>query len=296
MSSTWRVDNRIPTQRLVIRFPQREQKDVAQDYKQCEVVDGDKITTVRFHDYALTYSIPDLYNQLFGGADSETQCISPQVMTELLREHVHLVLENGPSVSGKEHRSLRVLDFGAGNGMIGEEVRLLASAYNDGSLANSTSVVGFDILPEAKMAAERDRPGVYDAYIVADITEYVKNVRAEPVTVCLAGFNVLVSVSALSFGDASAAALRAAVSLVQNGGLILFNLKAGLLESEGIYAGAGGTSDEGTEIGFSGLLQKAVAERRLKILAKKTYCHRFSATGKPLYYVAVVAIKHMPLD
>lgn len=287
-------------QKLTIRFPQREQENVTQDCEQCEVIDGEKSTTVRFHDYALTYSIPGLYNQLFGGVDSETQCISPQVMAELLEQHLHLVLDSDASVGNdQQHKSLRVLDFGAGNGMIGEQVRLLASTYNNGSLAKSTSVIGLDILPEAKMAAERDRPGVYDAYIVADIMEYVQNLRAaEPETaVCLAGFNVLVSVSALSFGDASAAALKAAFSLVQNGGLILFNLKAGLLDDEVPTAEDTGTKDANpTKDGFSRLIQQAVAERRLEILAKKTYCHRFSVTGEPLYYVAVVAIKLMSLD
>lgn len=299
MSSTYKVGSTLPTdQILVIRFPQHVDKDkvVAQDDERCEVVDGDKVTTVRFHDYALTFGIPGLYNQLFGGADSETKCISPQVMANLLKEHLHLVLNNDaavPQTAG--HKRLRVLDFGAGNGMIGEEVRLLSSTYEDGALAKSTSVVGFDILPEAKMAAERDRPGVYDAYIVANITEYVESLQPEPDKDCLSAFNVLVSVSALSFGDASAAALKAAVSLVQNGGLVLFNLKAELLDDE-----VRGSKDEkmagrGTDNGFFRLVQQAVADKKLEILARKTYCHRYSVTGKPLYYVAVAAIKHEPL-
>lgn len=143
-------------------------------------------------------------------------------MIKMLKEHCYLVSGNEASLDGNEHGSLRALDFGAGNVMIGGEVRLVSSASNNGSLASSTSVVGFDFLPGAKLAAERDRPGVYDAYVVADITEYVKSSQAEPETVCLAGFDMLVSVNALSFGDTSAATLKAAVSLVQSRWLILF--------------------------------------------------------------------------
>lgn len=286
------------SQKLVLRFPQRKKNEVAQDDEQCEVIDGDKVTRVRFHNYALTFSIPGLYDQLFGGPDSETRCISPQVMVELLRDHLHLVLNNNDNDAHvpdtDDYKRLRVLDFGAGNGMFGEEVRLLAAAYNEGSLTKHTSVIGLDILPEAKMAAERDRPGVYDDYIVADITEYIRAKQSQPGgNLGQVMFNVLVSVSALSFGDASAAALKAACSLVQNGGLILFNLKAGLLDDDETPSGG----DQGARQGrFSEMVQQAVDRRQLEILMRKTYCHRFSVTGKPLYYVAVVAIKHHSLD
>lgn len=277
-------------QRLVIRFPQREQNAVAQDDEQCEVIDGDRITLVRFHDYALTFSIPGLYNQLFGGPDSETKCISPQIMADLLRDHLHLVLNKDAHIRDKPGaKRLRVLDFGAGNGMIGEEVRRLASSYSDGTLAQSTSVVGLDILPEAKKAAERDRPGIYDDYIVADITEYVKTTQARQ-----AEFNVLVSVSALSFGGVSAAALEAATSLVQNGGLILFNLKAGLLNDD-VLLGEEEVDEKCKDSDFSEWLNEAIDQRKLEVLVRKTYRHRFSVTGEPLYYVAVVAIKHQSL-
>lgn len=297
MSSTSSVRATHPSgQKLVIRFPQCDDQDIAQDDEWCEVVDGHRITRVRFHDYAHSFSIPGLYDQLFGGANSETKCISPQIMVGLLKDNLHHVLRNGWSSEQAGHDELRVLDFGAGNGMIGEEIRLLCKSYGTGYLANSTSVVGFDILSEAKMAAERDRPGVYDAYVVADVAEYVKNLGAKPEQFCLAGFNVLVSVSALSFGDASAATFKAAISLVQNGGLVLFNLKAGLLDNEDSEGQGDGMTGKGTDNGFSKLVQQAVAEGEMEILARKTYCHRFSVTGKPLHYEAVAAMKHAPLS
>lgn len=287
-------------QALIIQFPQRNEDEVAQDDEWCEVVSGDVVTKVRFHDYAQTFSIPGLYNQLFGGANSETKCISPQIMAELLKEHLHHVGKHEqPSTHGHNSPKLRILDFGAGNGMIGEEVRLLVSSHEDEDLADSTLLVGFDILPEAKLATERDRPGVYDAYIVADITNYVEGPRDEPESFCRAGFNVLVSASALAFGDASPTAFRAAISFVQNGGLVLFNLKSDLLiyESSNTDASQGkGMGSVSSNNGFSELLQQAVDEGKMEIIARKIYCHRLSVTGKPLFYMAVVAIKHADLD
>lgn len=40
-------------------------------------------------------------------------------------------------------------------------------------------VGGLDILPEAKLDAEWGRPGDYDGYIMADITEYVHSAQAQ---------------------------------------------------------------------------------------------------------------------
>lgn len=296
-------------QRLDIRFPQRGQDNVAQDEEWCEVVQGDAVTKVRFHDYAQVFGTPGLYDQLFGGPDSETKCISPRVMAGLLRDNLHHLVQRSESQPARgDHGAgarLRVLDFGAGNGMIGEEIRVISRSYDDdGSLADSTVIVGFDILPEAKLAAERDRPGVYDRYIVADITEYVKTLPSKEGE-ALDGspsekYNVLISISALAFGHASADALRAAASLVEDGGLIAFNLREGFLD---LGAGSNGEATNGdsqakvSERGksFSQLVREAIDQGQLSILAEKRYCHRLSVTGEPLYYVGVVVQKHSDL-
>lgn len=284
-------------ERLDIRFPQRGLKGVPQDDEWCELVEGEHVTRIRFHDYAQVYSIPGLYNQLFGGPDSETKCISPQVMAGLLREQLPLVLQNKRKVSGRRNEGgkqrLRVLDLGAGNGMMGEEIRSLARSYDGGSIlaGDSTRIVGLDILPEAKFAAEYERPGVYDAYVVADITEYVKAAPGDPVEAMLfaQGFNVLTSVSSLAFGDGSVRAFKAAVSLVEEGGLLVFNLKEDFFDPVDSVNGDEGAATN--EIGFSGLIHNAVDKDYLSIVAKRRYCHRYSVTGEPLYYVAVVAVK-----
>lgn len=291
--------------RLDIRFPQRGLKDVAQDDEWCEIVQGEHVTRIRFHDYAQVYSIPGLYNQLFGGPDSETQCVSPQVMAGLLREQLPLVLHDKTSL-GQNHDGdssskprLRVLDLGAGNGMMGEEIRCLVGGFGEGGGTllvgrDSTRLVGFDILPEAKAAAERERPGVYDVYVAADITEYVTAPPDDPAEAAgfAQGFNVLTSVSSLAFGDGSVRVFKAAVSLVDEGGLLVFNLKEDFfepVEPQDVIKSADGNGEVDR---FSSLIRNAVENGVLSIVVKRRYCHRYSVTGEPLYYIAVVAVKH----
>lgn len=296
--------------RLDIRFPQRGLKGVAQDDEWCELLEGEHVTLIRFHDYAQVFGIPGLYDQLFGGPDSETRCVSPHVMAGLLEEQLHLVpgyrQEEGLGKSRMSDSSstpmLRVLDLGAGNGMMGEEIRSLLRSYreDEGSpLAErgSTRIVGLDILPEAKAAAERDRPGVYDAYVAADITEYVKATPGNPAeaAVFAQGFNLLASVSSLAFGDAGVRAFKAAVSLVEEGGLLAFNLKENFFDSMGSQDGVGNTDGACDGNGFSGLIRNAVEKGVLSIVVKRRYCHRYSVAGEALYYIAVVAVKNASL-
>ena len=52
-----------------------------------------------------------------------------------------------------------MVDFGAGNGLGGEGLRALGVG----------ELVGVDLEPMARTAAERDRPGVYGDYLVGDL-------------------------------------------------------------------------------------------------------------------------------
>ena len=105
-----------------------------------------------------------------------------------------------------------MLDVGAGNGMVGEELDRMGAKH----------IVGVDIIPEAAEAAERDRPGVYDDYFVVDLTD----VPAGELAGCEAHqFNCLTTVAALGFGDIPPEAFTTAYNLVEDGGLIAFNIK-----------------------------------------------------------------------
>lgn len=244
---------------LALRFPQRDHEEVDQDAECFEVsVDGQR-QRIRFHDYHEIYAIPGLYEKLFY---EELECASPKVVCETLAG----VLAERDRDPGE----LRVLDVGAGNGMVSERLRTLGVA----------SAVGIDIIPEAAEAAERDRPSVYDEYLVADLTDLD---AGEDAALADHDFNCLVSVAALGFGDIPPEAFAVAFNHVSDGGLIALTIKEDFLD----------TQDDGS--GFSRLVQQAVRDGALDIVARRRYRHRLSVTGEELFYVAVVGVKRRDL-
>ncbi len=122
--------------RLDVRLPEHVE-DIDQDSEYCSVLLDGSWQQVRFHDYDRIFTIPGLYEQLFHDI---LDCRSPDVIGKLLKEE--LQRNNVPA------SSLRVLDLGAGNGVVGEQLRTVGVGY----------LVGADILQEAKDAARRDRP------------------------------------------------------------------------------------------------------------------------------------------
>lgn len=123
-----------------IQLPSTEHSRLSQSEAFFNLVTGKgDCTKISFHDYGKIYSIPGLYEQIFY---DRLRCSSPTVVTEELYKAVNLTKEN--------FTELRVLDFGAGNGIMGEEL----TRYGISRL------VGIDIEPEAEKALIRDRPGI----------------------------------------------------------------------------------------------------------------------------------------
>ena len=81
-----------------------------------------------------------------------------------------------------------MLDLGAGNGLMGEELKKFGVSR----------LVGVDIIPEAYDATVRDRPGLYDAYYVEDFCNLNSDIREE---ISLWHLDCMVTVAALGFGD-----------------------------------------------------------------------------------------------
>ena len=88
-------------------------------------------------------------------------------------------------------------------------------------------VVGVDILPEARLAALRDRPGLYDLYLSTDLreldTDAVREVRR------LAP-NALACVGAMGSGHLPAGALAAALELLTDEALFAYAVDPELKE------------------------------------------------------------------
>ncbi|MDX1933900.1 MAG: hypothetical protein SFU56_14975 [Capsulimonadales bacterium] len=238
---------------LPLRFPDRDFGN-AQDTEWCEVYRNGEWRRLRLHDYEAIYRIPGLYERLFRDA---LRCCSPEEVVSLLGEVLNRA-EFPPM-------GLRVLDLGAGNGMVGEELRRLPVGY----------LVGADILTEAAVAARRDRPGLYDDYVVADLTD-------PPAFACealrAARLNCLVTVAALGFGDIPPRAFARAFNSISVPGWVALNIK------ETFFCG-------GDDTGFFRLLRCLWEDGLVQIEAMRRYIHRRSVDGKPLHYVALVARK-----
>jgi len=238
---------------LEIRLPEAT-GDLTQDEEWYELSLDGETRRVRFHDYAQTYSIPGVYERLFYDT---LKCDSPRTVCGLLGEH----LED----EGRDLSELRVLDVGAGNGMVGEQLAELGAE----------EIVGVDIIEEAAQAAERDRPGLYDDYLVLDLTDLSEPQREQLRSRKL---NCLTSVAALGFADIPPTAFAEAYNLIEDGGPVGFSIKEEML--------SGGDSS-----GFSRLIEGAIDDGALELKAERRYRHRLSLSGEPLYYVAMVAEK-----
>lgn len=245
-----------------IRFPQTDGHHLEQDEVYFYLVgdDGGK-QRVRFHDYASIYRHPGLYEQLFY---DRLRCNSPAKVSEILKSAI--------GQTNETFTALRVLDLGAGNGLMGEAL----ARYGFSRL------VGADIIPEALEALERDRPQLYDAYYVADFCGLTDDLREE---LGSWGFNCLTTVAALGFGDIPPLAFMEAYNLVHPQGWVAFNIKETFLD---------GSDDSG----FSRMIREMIMSRRFDIHHLERYRHRLSMEGEPLYYYAIAARKNgdIPAD
>jgi predicted TPR repeat methyltransferase len=214
----------------------------------------DETRRLRFHDYDEIYRRPGLYEQLFY---DHLKCDSPRKVVGRLAES----LED----QGVDPATLRVLDIGAGNGMVGEQL----AAIGVGGL------LGIDIIEEAEVAAERDRPGLYDDYMVVDLTDLSPSRKRQ---IQGWGPNALSCVAALGFGDIPPLAFAEAFNLVGSPGWIAFNIRDRFFEVE-------------DSTGFGGFILRMLRDGILEERARERYTHRVSVAGEPLEYFAVIAEK-----
>ena len=225
------------------------------------VREGERKKELRFHDYDQIYLRPGLYEQVFY---DRLKCTSPKKVGDILKRTIDAAEGN--------FTELRVLDLGAGNGMMGEVLK----AYGVARL------IGADIIPEAKDACYRDRPATYDEYYVADFTALKEELVDE-----LNDWSIdcLTSVAALGFGDIPPRAFLQALHFVARDGWVAFNIKETFL-------------DNSDTSGFSRLIRELIFSEYLDLYHIERYRHRLSMEGTPLYYFALVGqkIADIPAD
>lgn len=216
-------------------------------------VDG-RWEQIRLHDYEKIYAIPGLYERVIYDI---LKCDSPVTICRLLE--AELAARNIPP------RELRVLDLGAGNGIVGEILADMGVEF----------IVGEDIIKAAAVAAKRDRPGIYNYYHVADMTQLGEDDRRK-----LAGYrlNCLICVAALGFGDIPPLAFATAYNLIEPGAWVAFNIKEAFLKQD-------------DDSGFARLIRRMTAEGTLGIHKKVRFQHRIGTDRRPIHYFGIVGTK-----
>ena len=122
---------------FTIRFPKnRGNRDQDEEWFYLETASS--MRKVRTHDYSDLYATPGLYEAL---VYDTLECRSHECVADLLS----CVLRQ----RSDDPQDMTVLDLGAGNGVVGAKLKDLGIG----------TISGLDLIEEARIAADRDRPG-----------------------------------------------------------------------------------------------------------------------------------------
>lgn len=208
---------------------------------------------LRIHDYGRIYAIAGLYEEV---VQRQLRCASPAKIAEVLLRIAKR--------EGREPRMLRVLDLGAGNGVVGEKLRERGVEV----------LVGTDSAADARRAANRDRPGLYSSYVVGDSS----GVPQLGTIVRELGINCIVCAGALGFEHIEAGSFAELWDLLPPGAMFALTVHEDLVEP--------GSSDIGDELALMGSEEDAT-----ELVVWERFRHRVSVAGEPIHYVAVGALK-----
>lgn len=238
-----------------IQFPKPESSDLNQDQAYFYLQGSGGQRKIRFHDYDEIYQVQGLYEQIFY---DRLKCTSPVKVATILQAAVKQSQDN--------FSELRVLDLGAGNGMMGEELKK----------QGLSRLIGVDIIPEAYDATIRDRPGLYDAYYVEDFTKLSDEKKED---IASWQCDCMVTVAALGFGDIPTKAFIEAFNVIKAEGWVAFNIKESFF-------------DQTDDSGFSKMIRELIFSKYLDVYHIERYRHRLSIEGEPLYYFAIAGRKN----
>jgi hypothetical protein len=204
----------------------------------------------RVQDYAHVYGVPGLYEAI---VHDTLRCRSP--------DQVAAMLARAAQELGWAPPSVRALDLGAGNGASGEAL----------AAQGLTPVVAIDTEPAARAAATRDRPGLYDTYLIANVLGLTVT---EQHAIRALTPNALACVGAIGLDHVPPAALPAALELLADDSLLAYTLAAADIAVDGAEISA---------------RLRAIEDRwRIEELARERYRHRLTVSGDPIWWEAVV--------
>ena len=238
-----------------IQFPKSGVSKLNQDEAYFYLQGSGGQRKIKFHDYDEIYQVEGLYEQVFY---DRLKCTSPV--------KVATILESAVRQSEDNFTELRVLDLGAGNGMMGEELKR----------HGVSRLIGVDIIPEAYEATIRDRPGLYDAYYVEDFTTLDEQKKED---IASWQCDCMVTVAALGFGDIPTNAFIEAFNIISPQGWVAFNIKETFFHK----------SDK---TGFSSMIRELIFSEFIYGYQIERYRLRLSIEGQSLYYYAIAGRKN----
>lgn len=153
------------------------------------------------HDYGALYAVPGLYEAVYF---SVLEGGSPALLAAALAEAV-------PAV---QRPARRVLDVGAGTGMVGEELARTGFA----------AMAGADLEPASEVALRRDRPDVYRATRTMDLLALDEGDQAWLAEVAP---DVVTAAGAVGFGHLPVEAFQVLTGLLPPGGLLAVTVARG---------------------------------------------------------------------
>jgi hypothetical protein len=134
---------------FTVEIPQQADPQIGRERILVHFDDG-RTEELRLHEYERVYALPGLYEEV---VQCRLDCRSPAEIASMLA--------GATDSLGWPRSQVRVLDVGAGNGISG------AALVEHGM----RPVIATDLEPAARGAALRDRPEVYDSYLITDLVD-----------------------------------------------------------------------------------------------------------------------------
>ena len=205
------------------------------------------VEELRLHDYSRLYSLPGVYEAI---VQERLGCRSPA--------HIAGLLAGAVDAAGWRRGDVRVIDVAAGNGVSGEALAAVGLA----------PVLGTDIVPAARDAALRDRPGLYGDYRTLDLLALSPENRS---SIAQLRANALACVACVGdlAGELPTQALAAIVTLLADEAIIAYM-----------------HDPRGAEDAAPDVISRLGAD--VRELARERYLHRHTVNGGRFELDAVV--------